>query len=250
MEFIINTKLVLLEIFLLNLFFSINAKYDELAALKALSCVSIVTQKYHKGEDEPNSYSPIVLSCYIKITEEQAQRAIGSLEDGEIPLEPYEIDELTDVKSLKDIPENELMKKSEELENTIREFQKYDEEFNDLKEKGDPEFEDDDEGDDYEETYKYNRMSKKGFFDLIKRGINELFSVAGAIWLTLLFLIILYLLLMMTRKAVEFNQKLDKDIKENEKLKKINNEKANKETEENSIKDKEKEREKEKSKND
>ena len=250
MEFIINTKLSLLEIFLLNLFFLVNAKNDELSALKALSCVSIVTQKYHKGEDEPNSYSPIVLACYIKITEEQAQKVLGSLEEGEIPLEPYEIDELIDVKSLKDIPENELMKKSEELESTIKEFQKYDEEFNDLKERGNPEFEDDYEGDDYEETYKYNKMSKKGFFDLIKRGISELFSVAGAIWLTLLFLIILYLLLMMTRKAVEFNQKLDNDIKENERLKKINNEKVNKEKEENSMKEKEKEKDIEKSKND
>ena len=83
-------------------------------------------------------------------------------------------------------------------------------------------------------------MSKKGFVDLITRGVNELFSAAGAIWLTLLFLIILYLLLMMTRRAVEFNQKLDNDIKENEKLKKINNEKNNKEKEKDSIKEKEK----------
>ena len=242
MEIIINTKLVLLQIFLLNIFSLIHAKVDDLAAIKALSCVSIVTQKYHKGEDGLNSYSPLVLACYIKITEEQAQRVIGSFEEGDTPLESYEIDELTDIKSLKEVPEKELMEKSEELENTIKEFQKYDQDYNDFREKenGIPEFEDDEYDDDDYGSYEYNKMSKKGFVDLITRGVNELFSAAGAIWLTLLFLIILYLLLMMTRRAVEFNQKLDNDIKENEKLKKINNEKNNKEKEKDSIKDKEK----------
>ena len=43
-------------IFLLNLFLLVNLHVDEEVALKALACVTIVTQNFKNGEGEPNYY--------------------------------------------------------------------------------------------------------------------------------------------------------------------------------------------------
>ena len=147
MEIRINDKLILFTILLLNLFLLIQNQLDDLTAIKALSCVNIVTQKYKKGEDEPNAYSPIVLACFIKITDEQAQRVISNIEEGINALDQEEIEDLTDVNSLVKFPKEEIEEKAELLENTIKEFQKLDDEFDNLKEGRNSEFEDYD--DDY-----------------------------------------------------------------------------------------------------
>ena len=124
MEIIINNKLTFFVIILLNLCLLIQCQLDDIRAIKAFSCVNIVNSKYKKGENEPNIYSPIVLTCFIKITEEQAKRVISGIEEGLPALEPEEIEELTNFNSLADIPEKEIKQKSELLENTIKEFQK------------------------------------------------------------------------------------------------------------------------------
>ncbi len=237
MEIIINMKLTSLFIILLNLFLSINTQFNELTALKALSCVSLVTQKYRKGEEEPSHYSPIVLACFMKITEEQAQRIISGIEEGNIPLEPSEVDDLTDVERLKDYPQEEIEEKSQMLENTIKEFQKLDEEIEGLNENKYPENEDYDDDDydyEYSDVNKNRKMSASGFFGLIKDGIGSFFSIAGGIWYAFFTLIIIYLILLIVRKSNELEKEMKK--KENEEKSK---EKKDKEREE-----KEKEKEK------
>ena len=228
MEFRINDKLILFTILLLNLLLLVQSQIDDLIAIKALSCVNIVTQKYKKGEDEPNAYSPIVLACFIKITDEQAQRVISSLEEGTNPLDQEEIEDLTNVNSLSKFPKEEIDEKVELLENTIREFQKLDDDYGNLKEGKNPEFEDYD--DDYEyddDIYDYNinnnkTLSKKGLIGLFKKGISGIFSVAGSIWYAIFILILIYFILMLFRKTsnenkTNINNNISNENKENEK---------------------------------
>ena len=253
----ITNLIGIFPIYILNLLLFVQTQFEDESALKALSCVSIVTQKYKVGEEEPTSYSPIVLSCYIKITEEQARKVLAGIEEGIDALEPYEIDELTDVDSLRDIPQDEIKQKSEELENTIKEFQKLDEDFSKMhgKEMGDYDDDEDDEydDDDYEDDDEFdtkNKVSKKGIFKLIKKGISNLFKVFGSIWYVIFFLIGLYFFLMALRKSSEDLEKINKkksDDKENEN--KIENEEDKKEEKEKE-KSKEIDKEKEKAKAD
>ena len=260
MEIIINSKfsLFFLITVILNLFLSINNQFNEQTAIKAISCVSIVTTKFKKDEDQPNHYSPIVLACFMKITDDQAQRVLSGIEEGEIPLEPYEIDELTDVNKLKEYPQEEVERNAEILENTIKEFQKMDEDLDNLKENKyseDEDYEKDDyDYDDYDFTgfNKKNKMSTKGFFGLIKKGVNELFSVAGGIWYAFFILIIIYLALLIMRKTNDLeNNVRAKESERNEKEKKEKDGKEGKEEKEkesNGEKKKEKEKENDKDK--
>ena len=237
MENIINSKfsLFFLIIIILNLFLSTNNQLDELTAIKAISCVSIVTTKFKKGEDEPNHYSPIVLACFMKITDDQAQRVLTGIEEGEIPLEPYEIDELTNVDKLKEYSQEEVERNAELLESTIKEFQKMDEDLDNLKENKYSEDEDNDNDYDYDDydfsdINKRNKMSTKGFFGLIKRGMSELFSVAGGIWYAFFILIIIYLALLIMRKSNDLDNSVRaKESERNEKEKKSKEGKEGKE---------------------
>ena len=210
MKIKIISNFPLLLIFILNLFLLTNLHIDEEVALKALSCVTIVTHNFKNGEGEPNYYSPIVLSCFMKIIEEQAQNILAGIENGEISLTQDEIAELTNVESLKDFPEDEIKQKLELLESAIREFQKLDEEYSELKEGREPNYDyDNDYDDDFEGFDNNNKPSKKGIFNLIIRGIQELFNTIGALWYIIFILIILFLILLLIRKTTD----LDNNIK-------------------------------------
>ena len=231
MKYKICSNFFLLLIFLLNLFLLVNLHIDEEVALKALSCVTIVTQNFKNGEGEPNYYSPIVLACFMKITEEQAQNVLASIESGNINLSQAEINELTNVESLKDYPEDEIKQKSEILENTMREFQKLDEEYSELKEGREPHYDYDDYDDDYEGfEHNNNKPSKKGIFNLIISGIQGLFNTVGGLWYTIFILIILFLILMLIRKTTDLdNNNKNKNIEKKNGIGKDNEIKEDKE---------------------
>ena len=244
MEIILNDKLTLFIFLLLNLLSYIQSQLDDLAAIKALSCVSIVTQKYKKGQDEISSYSPYVLTCFIKITEEQAQRVLSSLEEGINPLDSEELEELTDVNSLRDIPQDEIKEKSELLENTIKVFQKLDDEFDNLKEGNNPEDEDFND-DDYDDEFgndinNNNKISKKGIFGLFKKGINGIFNVASSIWYAIFILIIIYFILMLARKTSDEseNKNINNELDNKKTEKEINNDKKDNKNKDENEKDK------------
>ena len=121
---------------------------DEITIFKALVCVNIITTRHQKEDLEPNTLSPLILSCYIKISEEQIHRLTEGIEQGsDIPLSDEEIDYLMDIESLKDLPENEVRRKGDELENAIKEFQKMQEGYGETG--------DDDGYDDGDDDYDY-----------------------------------------------------------------------------------------------
>ena len=90
----------------------------------------------------------------------------------------------------------------------MREFQKLDEEYSELKEGREPNY-DYDYDDDFEGFDNNNKPSKKGIFNLIIRLIQELFNTIGALWYIIFILIILFLILLLIRKTTD----LDNNIK-------------------------------------
>ena len=242
-----------MKIFFLIFFtslFLIFSKLDEMSIFKALVCVNIITTKRQKKELEPSLLSPMILTCYMKIREDQVLKLTEGIQQGsDISLSDEEIEDLIDMESLKELPENEVRKKGEELEEAIKEFQKMEGMYD---ENGDSEDYDDgyDDGDDdydYENfgEGKKNNMTKKGFFRLIKKGIISFGEILFSSWYIIGILLLFYLLLLEIRRNNNPNNNTDKDKEE-----KIENEKIIEEEKENKIIEEKKENGNEKEKQD
>ena len=254
-------------IIILSFLSLIYSKIDEISIFKALVCVNIITSKHQNAEEEASTLSPIILSCFIKISDEQVRRLTEGIERNEdIPLSEEEITSLMDVESIKDLPEDEVKQKGEQLEEAIREFQKMQESYG---ETGDDDgydegYDDGDDGYDYEFGGQKNNMTKKGFFGLIKKGIFNFGEILLNSWYIICILVVLYLLLLEIRRnnnpdenkneeekeKKEDNKENKDDKKENEKEKEDKKEDDNKEKDEkDEIKEKEKSENKQKEEN-
>ena len=245
-----------MKIFFLIFFtslFLIFSKLDEMSIFKALVCVNIITTKRQKKELEPSLLSPMILTCYMKIREDQVLKLTEGIQQGsDISLSDEEIEDLIDMESLKELPENEVRKKGEELEEAIKEFQKMEGMYD---ENGDSEDYDDgyDDGDDdydYEDfgEGKKNNMTKKGFFRLIKKGIISFGEILISSWYIIGILLLFYLLLLEIRRNNDGNNNINNDKEEKEKEKKENKKEENI-NKENINKDKNKDDEKEENEN-
>ena len=230
-------------IIFLTLLLLINTKLDEITIFKALVCVNIITSKHQEKDLEPSSLSPIILACYIKISDEQVHRLTEGIEQGlDIPLSDEEIEELTNIDSLKDLPESEVRRKGDELEKAIKEFQKIQEGYSETGEDdGYDDGDDDYDYDDYGDGPK-NNMTKRGFFRLIKKGIISLTEIFFSSWYIIGILVLFYVLLLEIRrnnnppndteeKEEKENQHNDKDNKEEDNNKQENEEQENKKKE-------------------
>ena len=230
-------------IIFLTLLLLINTKLDEITIFKALVCVNIITSKHQEKDLEPSSLSPIILTCYIKISDEQVHRLTEGIEQGlDIPLSDEEIEELTNIDSLKDLPESEVRRKGDELEKAIKEFQKIQEGYSETGEDdGYDDGDDDYDYDDYGDGPK-NNMTKRGFFRLIKKGIISLTEIFFSSWYIIGILVLFYVLLLEIRrnnnppndteeKEEKENQQNDKDNKEEDNNKQENEEQENKKKE-------------------
>ena len=149
-----------------------QGQLDEETSMRALSCMSVINHKNkEKVGVEPSVYSPEMLSCFLKISNEQTDRILSNLESKVIPLNDEEIEELTDIESLKDYPSEEIRKKTDELENAIKEFKKFDEDFTKLKEE--KEKENSGGGDNSNNNQDNNNENKKGWFEWLSKTIND-----------------------------------------------------------------------------
>ena len=199
-------KIMILSLLFLNLFLLIQNIIDDETTMRALSCVSVITHKY-KGQDSPDAtlYSPPMLSCFIKISLDQSQEILENLESGVIPLEPEEIDELTNVESLKEFPQDVLKKKSQELEKAIKEFQKYDEDFNKLKERKENE-----NSDNNNDNNKDNSNKKEKYLAKIKEFISE----NKSLWFGIVVCIVVFSLVLIFGQSYE-EKKIEDKYKNN-----------------------------------
>jgi hypothetical protein len=196
-----------------------------------------VMDKKYLNQNQPNVFSPIMLSCYLKITETQIEQVLHDFGSGASlnSLDQEEIDELTNVENLKSFPESELKKKSAELEAIIEEFKKFDKDFSKLKESKKMENDDNDSDD--------NNIDDKNFkHGSIKKGKRRQIKFDNPFWVIIICSGFLFFMLFISwitstpedknnnKKDVKLSEKENKDNKDDiEKMKTKENEKAKKE---------------------
>ena len=183
---------------------------EEESALKAFSCITILTHKFQGQKPDPSVFSPQMLSCFTKIKNEDLQKIISSIDSSKNPLTSKETEDLTDVSYLKNVPKEELIKKSKELESAIKLFN--------LKDKNN-----------IINTFKNklsdkNNKSKSGliksFLIIAKNGLILLVKNCNSLWGYLIALIVFYFILMKIRKYL--------NLRRMQKIEKINNSKKKK----------------------
>ena len=237
----------ILLIIISNSFILGQGQLNEMNALKALCCTNIVTQKFAEDGEKPSAYSPYVLVCFMKISEEQVHDLLSNLEEGKNSLTKEDILELIDMNSLNNFSEEEIKRKSEELESIMEELQKLDENYSKENELNDNNYDDeyyDDEDYNYDSNNTY-KFSIKNIFGLIKKGMKGFFNEAYSIWYAFLILVILYISLKIIRKFSDSEN--NKNIKNSTENKKENG-KINKNNEKEEIAQKEKEEKEQKEK--
>ena len=133
-----KVNIIIFSLLLLNLFILSKCQEFNETTNKAFSCMSVINQKFKGGNQDSNLYSPVMLSCFSKITREQTNRVLESLRGEENflgdPLEPEEIDELTNTDILKNMTKDEIKKLTKELEKGFKEFEQMDKDMNEMRE--------------------------------------------------------------------------------------------------------------------
>ena len=203
MSFLIQL-LLLLNIILLSF-----CEPDETLSMKVFACLNLIDRKYKEGEAKPTIHSPIMLSCYARIDDEQIQRVLTDFEkgEGENSFEKDEIDDLLNMDNLKHIPQEELVQKSDELQKIIKQFNNFDEDFAKIKENQniDPEIRDKLQNND---DLNFDDIDEEKLSYKIKEFIRNIFGT-NTIWLVIFIMIILYLLFILIKATSD----LEKDKK-------------------------------------
>ena len=236
----INTKYEIVFLFLLNIIILTKCFFfNDEVGMKVFSCMNVMDKKFNKGEQQPNVFSPMMLTCFIRITNYQTERVLSDFERGTNSLEPEEINDLTNVEFLKTIPEKEIKKKSAQLEKIITEFQEFDHDYTKLKESKKLINDDnEDEDDDNDNEHKFGKFKIKKGKRKSKQNI-----VNNSLWIPIFGLIFIFVILIISRLSSD----LDKD-KDNKNDDKKNEKENNNNKEEQKINKKEKEILKEKEK--
>ena len=110
-------------IILINILLFSQTELEPRSKMMVLSCSRLLNQKY-KEKPEPEIFSKIMLSCFIKITQAQSQKIFYTEEKDPIPLESEEINKLLDINDLKEISEEEKKVKSDLMNKFIEEIEK------------------------------------------------------------------------------------------------------------------------------
>ena len=207
-----NFKFYLLLLFLLNLISKIICQFENESMSKVLACMSIINQKFKGADPDPSIYSTMMLKCYISLSDYQAKKIIVELESGTNILTKKEIDKLTDYDSLKDLSQNELKKKSYELEKALKNLKKLQDEFSG---EGGEDIDPADYDDDYDDDYNFNREtpSNINFLGLIPKGIYAVFNVFNSYLSLFIVFVIVYFCLLMIRKINDSEKKMIKKKK-------------------------------------
>ena len=233
-----NSFIMLLEFILI--FIYINCQIlDDRNGMRVFACMNVMDKKY-LNQNQPNVFSPIMLSCYLKITETQIEQVLHDFGSGASlnSLDQEEIDELTNVENLKSFPESELKKKSAELEAIIEEFKKFDKDFSKLKESKKMENDDNDNDD--------NNIDDKTFkHGSVKKGKRRQIKFDNGFWVVIICSGFLFFMLFISwiTSSPEDNNNNNKDEKVNENKDNKDN-KGNKDDKDDKEKNKAKENEK------
>ena len=103
---LLNFSIFKYTILLISILLSSQSELKARSKMMVLSCSKLLNQN-QKEKSLPETFSKKMLSCFIKISQEQAQKIFYAKEDS-IPLKSEEIKELLNINNLKDFSEEKL----------------------------------------------------------------------------------------------------------------------------------------------
>ena len=107
-------------IILINILLFSQSELEPRSKMMVLSCSKLLNQQY-KEKSKPDNYSKILLSCFITISQSQAEKIFSTKEKDYTPINSEEIDELLDLKNLDKYSEEEIKSKSDLMNRFIQE---------------------------------------------------------------------------------------------------------------------------------
>ena len=200
-------------------FFLLSCNNEDIS--KIVSCMHVISQKNKNQTPDQNTYSTMLLKCFITITEEQGKEILVSIEQDMKAIEPEEIEKLTDINSLKEIPQDELKNYSLKLEKAIKDLKR-------LQEKHYSKSKDKDKDLDYEddEDHKKSHPSRGNSLGSVMKKLKGLFKTINNMGNIVIAIIFLYFGSIMLGKCCD-NKKNKMKNKDKSKSKDKKNKKKN-----------------------
>ena len=106
----------------LNILLYSQTELETTSKMQIQSCSKLLNQKYQEKPD-PDVFSKMMLSCFIKITQSQSEKILNSKESDANLLNEEEIEALLDMNNLKEITEEELEQKSDLMDKIMKEIE-------------------------------------------------------------------------------------------------------------------------------
>ena len=215
---------LLLIFLLLYIFQLIIVKANNDDVTKLVSCMSIISQKYKGQTPESKTYSSMLLKCFITISEETKKEILVGMQQGMDDIEPEEIEKLTDVTTLNEIPQEQLKENSIQLENAIAELKKIQENYRNGKQTKakDTNYEEDEE---FRKTHP-SRGNSLGAFMRKMTGTLKAINNMGNYVIGIIVIYFIYIMLgkCLEKKKVGKYKEKEKDNKNKDKKNKKKNE--------------------------
>ena len=118
---LLNFSIFKYTILLISILLSSQSELKARSKMMVLSCSKLLNQN-QKEKSLPETLSKKMLSCFIKISQEQAQKIFYAKEDS-IPLKSEEIKELLNINNLKDFSEEKLKYNQDLLNKFLKEIE-------------------------------------------------------------------------------------------------------------------------------
>ena len=161
-----------------------------------------------------------LLKCFITITDEEAKEVVVAIERGIEPLEQAEIDKLTDISTLSDIPQKDFEEYTNQLRNAIKTFKNLQDKYNSGKNDDSKDYNQDDE--EYRKAHP-SRGNSLGSFMKKLTGLLKAINSMGNFVIAIIFIYFGYILLGNCRRNnrnKKNSKEKNKDNKEKNKIKK------------------------------
>ena len=105
---------------LINILLFSQSEIEARSKMMVLSCSKLLNQK-HLEKSETKTISKMMLSCFMKITQDEAQKIFNAKEDS-IPLKSEEIEELLNTNNLKDFSKEKIKFNKDLLDKFLKEI--------------------------------------------------------------------------------------------------------------------------------
>ena len=147
-------------ILLISILLSSQSELKARSKMMVLSCSKLLNQN-QKEKSLPETFSKKMLSCFIKISQEQAQKIFYAKEDS-IPLKSEEIKELLNINNLKDFSEEKLKYNKDLLNKFLKEIESQNTRNLEEVDNAEKEANKDDSGDDDKDDININDDAENG----------------------------------------------------------------------------------------